>query len=358
MVAASRPLVVGGAATGVPALPWFKVGLLALLLFAASLGSIEAYWRGCGFQPSVPESQDLWYFWRQRVYRPDGKVIVLAGTSRIRADISLRTMRECLPDYRIVQLGLNGADSCVGLLSDLALDEAFRGVVVCELDTPLLQRLRWEAHSSFFNYRPPSRLAHFEALADAWMGGYFVVRDFPFRLRAVLQRLVSPHIDEEPGRPCQTFRRESQYDFARVRDLNRFRRRDFDAHRRRYEQAEFRPWRDLAGKDTLDVDALVRRVQKRGGRVVFLRAPSTGEHWQLEKRFHPKSENWDRFAQLTGGLCIHFQDLPDMRTFNCPDGSHLDVRDAPRFTRAFVRELIRRGALFQPTPPSNPGRFL
>jgi hypothetical protein len=75
---------------------------------------------------------------------------------------------------------------------------------------------------------------------------------------------------------------------------------------------------------------------------VFLRAPSTGERWRLEERFHPK-KNWDLFAASTSAICIHFRDVSGIADLKCPDESHLDFRDSPVFTRAVLIELKARG---------------
>jgi hypothetical protein len=41
----------------------------------------------------------------------------------------------------------------------------------------------------------------------------------------------------------------------------------------------------------------------------------------------------------TGAVGLHFEDVPAMRGYRCPDGCHLDSRDAPSFTRALLNEL-------------------
>ena len=65
--------------------------------------------------------------------------------------------------------------------------------------------------------------------------------------------------------------------------------------------------------------------------MVFARLPTSGKlHDELE-RCKPKREFWNKFAAATSAETIHFQDVPTLADFECPDWSHLDVRDAPRF---------------------------
>jgi hypothetical protein len=323
-------------------LPWLRVWMLAVMVFAGSVGSLEAYWRSQGFRPTVADSMDLWHFWRQRVDRDDGKVIVFLGSSRITADISIDTMRECLGNYRVVQLGMSGAVSCIGLLQELIADPKFNGTVVCELDTPLLERSLWEGHRDFRTYRPRSLRTYFEGLAWASLADHLVVLQYPLTLEEVFARFINDGPMSGRDKLRIRFRREIQWDFSKVPDLDEFRHKTTQEYKQRYEAYQFPTW-DALAKDIEAINVMVRKLQMRGGQVVFLRAPSTGERWRLEDRFHPKKTNWERFAASTEAICIHFRDVPGIAGLSCPDESHLDYRDAPELTRALVRELTSRG---------------
>jgi hypothetical protein len=83
--------------SGTPLLPGPRVYLTALVLFAAMIGGLEAYWRSREFRPSVPDSADLWsYHWSQ-VVGNDPNLIVAIGTSRIRTDVRADAIREWVP---------------------------------------------------------------------------------------------------------------------------------------------------------------------------------------------------------------------------------------------------------------------
>jgi hypothetical protein len=90
---------------------------------------------------------------------------------------------------------------------------------------------------------------------------------------------------------------------------------------------------------------LVDRIQSRGGKVVFLRQPSSGEVRALEDKYFPRAKYWDVFANSVGAESIHCDDLPGMAELACPDGSHLEYRDAVIATNAIVSELRRRGVI-------------
>jgi hypothetical protein len=104
-----------------PRLPWGRALFLAVALSACSAGGLGAYWPSHGLRPDVINQKDLSSFWRQQVYQPDGKVVVVfLGTSCVRPDISLEAVRQCLPACRVFQLGLRSqrpswpTTSCVG----------------------------------------------------------------------------------------------------------------------------------------------------------------------------------------------------------------------------------------------------
>ena len=85
---------------------------------------------------------------------------------------------------------------------------------------------------------------------------------------------------------------------------------------------------------------LAARIEQRGGKIIFVRFPTSGKIRACDEENFPRLRFWN---QLTADLhAIHFEDVPTLRTFTCPDGSHLDERDKPAFTRALATELARR----------------
>ena len=77
----------------------------------------------------------------------------------------------------------------------------------------------------------------------------------------------------------------------------------------------------------------VDKIRSRGGKVIFVRLPSTGELLDLEKERTPRDAYWDRLLDETGVPGIHFEDYPELSNFDCPEWSHLTRSDAVTFTR-------------------------
>jgi hypothetical protein len=49
---------------------------------------------------------------------------------------------------------------------------------------------------------------------------------------------------------------------------------------------------------------------------------------------------WDRLKKNSPVEMIHFTDVKSLNRYHCPDGAHLDFRDAPGFTKSLIHELI------------------
>ena len=84
----------------------------------------------------------------------------------------------------------------------------------------------------------------------------------------------------------------------------------------------------------------VETVRSRGGRVAFVRPPSTGVLRELERKFSPRPAFWDRMIAVSGAPGIHFEDHPELAAFDCPEWSHLTAADAVRFTEVLAPMLV------------------
>jgi hypothetical protein len=88
-----------------------------------------------------------------------------------------------------------------------------------------------------------------------------------------------------------------------------------------------------------DTAAAVQRIRARGGKVVFVRFPVSGELKKLEDRATPRAGIWTRLLKETGAPGIYFEDYPELAAFRCPEWSHLSAGDSVKFTRLLVPHL-------------------
>jgi hypothetical protein len=134
-------------------------------------------------------------------------------------------------------------------------------------------------------------------------------------------------------------------DFASIQDLERHNLSELKGYRRRYRRAKHPSPEDL--DDEIDeLNTWISHINARGGQVVFVRMPSSGNRLALEEEYHPKTRYWNRFSARSIGTCIEAPEIWNADgDWVCPDESHLDQETATRFTNALVDELIERGVI-------------
>ena len=323
---------------------WGGAIIVAVVITLVFVGSIEAFLRGHGYRPSVSDSRELWSYHRSRIYAEGGESVVLLGASRMQAGFSPKAFRERFPDDRLTQLAVS-ATSPLATLEDLADDERFVGTVLCALSESAFQAGVEEDHSQ------AGHVAHYREHGLFWdveqllklrlIESRFAIARPQFRLLPMIRQLLAQSESIAPEFIATQFDRSQQLDFRQV-DVKKQRDRRVGGTVQFYaryvpKSPDREAWRGAASQLKPHVD----RIFSRGGRVGFIRFPETGEHWRMSESHYPKHEYWDHLAELTGAPTIHFRDVPDLATFECPDTSHLDYRDTYAFTNTLLDECIR-----------------
>lgn len=340
------PSSTSSSSTRAPAGPWGRTWLLTLLIATAGIGGMEWSWRQLGHRPNVVDDPVWWAIHRGRASNDDPATVVLLGKSRMQLDVDMTTLRDRLHGWTVVQLAVDGR-SCVATLHDLADDPAFCGTVVASLAAEDLADGDCESQAEYVAaYRARVALTQqLDRTVGAWLQSRLVTLNPSVRLKAVMTSLLRTGALPRPWYIKTLTDRSRHADYARA-DLDRL----LKNHHAKFDEPVSDPitpgdW--LASAAALE--SCVERIQARGGRVVFVRFPTTGRRWEWDEGRFPRARYWDRFAAQTAAATIHFRDVPALSGFECPDTSHLDQRDAPAFTAALASELARRGVL----PPRN-----
>lgn len=289
---------------------------------------------------------DLWSYWRQQVRFARADTIVLLGSSRMHLDFSPDAWLQRFPHQRVVQLAIENGGS-LPVLQNLADDPSFGGTVLCEMwDQSTLTRddTCAEEWVEYYNqHKQWIRLREVETRMKGFIQEHFVIATLGPDIARILKNSVF-HRKLQPPFVRTRFDRTSLADYSRVPDVSQ--RMD------RWIKDELQAFHDTATdskkslpETTRSIGKMVRQIESRGGRVVFVRLPTSGQLRQVENQCWPKEKVWDEFAKRIGNDAIHFEDVPSMRGFVCPDGSHLDQRDSRRFTIALADELVRRGLI-------------
>jgi hypothetical protein len=92
----------------------------------------------------------------------------------------------------------------------------------------------------------------------------------------------------------------------------------------------------------------VNKIRARGGRVIFVRTPSTGPMGEGEKMAFPREKYWDALLAYVNADGIHFLDDPLTAGMICPEWSHLSPKDARIYTRHLVSMLKDKGWFSDP----------
>jgi hypothetical protein len=325
-----------------PAMPWLLTWLPALLVVLASVGGLEAFWRAGGVHATVSaDNKDLWYFWRNQVDRPDGRVVVLLGTSRIKCDIALAVLEREV-DLHAVQLGIDGITSPIGILRDLAADPCFKGVVLCEMFVPLIDRSRWNDCDGFVSYRPARLAGYLDSVLTLRAHSTF----------AFLDRRLGPLSIAKAWSDSGTWQLPAatldRCDFNRSLGFQP-RAIALDAQlqkqptpRDRFALSRAVPFEQLASACD-EIDSLVCVIRSRGGGVVFIHLPSSGDQLADEETAFPRTQYWNRFIKRMSAPCIHFRDVAALRAYTPSDGVHLSEDDIRGFTTALAKEVERVG---------------
>jgi hypothetical protein len=331
---------------------------LALALTLAVLGGLETFYRHRGHRPTVSDDLPLWAFHRNHVYGDAfTSPVVCLGDCRMLLDFVPGLLENRLRGCRVEQLSVVET-SPMATLRDLARDRAFHGVVLCGLTEREFCEDVWETQQDYvdFYHRQFDLNIQVNRMISAFVQEHTVLLHPSLRLDGVLSELAMQ------GSLPRPYYLETHFDRSRLADYAAV---DLGLHRtwalRRLnwllseEAARVDPatWLGWA----LRSEPFVKAIQDRGGSVVFIRFPTSGSYYSREQDQFPKATYWDAFAAKTSAKAIHFKDYPTLAGFSCPDTSHLDRRDAPRFTLELIDILEEEGVLGNSPagPPSLPG---
>lgn len=330
---------------------WAVTGTLLVLLLVAW----ELYWRGQGYEPGYSDSQDLWAIQRERVGQGDGKQTVFIGASRTRFDIDLKTWERETGESP-VQLAMNGAAG-YPFLADLAEDTSFKGTVICGVTeglfflpefTGLAQRAvglvryaKRRSPSERFSFMLLEPLENRLAMLNGWDLSLSSLINSRPRFKDREGAVVVP-----PEPPLfSTLSRDRQ---ARLWESVT----EDSPMGKKIQQI----WLPLFGFGPppggppleavmASVVRSVKAIEARGGKVIFVRLPSTNELRKLEEARTPRSGLWERLLRETGAPGVHFEDYPELAKYPCPEWSHLSAEDTPKFTADLVAVMRREGML-------------
>jgi hypothetical protein len=318
---------------------WSKTCWLATALVFVVIGGAELAWRSGGHRPSVVDDLDLWSLQRARIDDTE-RSVVLIGNSRMQLGFASDVFRDRFPDDRLVRLEAPLRHT-LSALRDLARDPDFRGVVVASVAAPWLRRGVYpdlseeiDHYGAHFNWNTAAN-RHIASFVQSRLASI----NPNLNLRDVALRRLRQKGWPDPLHIVTRSDRSRLGDFRRHPNLERSKNQLALTTRARERAHHVSPAELLRQLES--VEPLVTQIRRRGGRVVFVRFPSSGRIRRIDDKQYPKQQYWDRFAAQTAAMTLHYRDVPSLAGFECPDGIHLDERDAPLFTALLLDELVR-----------------
>jgi hypothetical protein len=341
----------------IPPVPWRGMTVIVVLTVIAAASAWEFYCRSIGYGPTLNDNEDLWTRARRKV-KPESVVII--GDSRAWFDLDLDELQKGL-GKRPVQLA--GPGSCAyPVLADLTNDETFHGAIICSFTprlfmappgSPPMERAEKNVRRSR-TQTPAQRASQYLAMPLEEHVAFLKQQDLT--LDELLKRLPIPNrpgalIPPPPPPYFQTIDRE-----RRARMIEECARPGSELQRRIQQgwiplftppppptyipkEVFMAQMMKAIEQRFQDVAAAAQKLRARGGKIVFVRLPASGELKVLEDRTTPRSQIWDRVMKDTAAPGIYFEDFPELAGFNCPEWSHLSAGDSVEFSKRLVPHL-------------------
>lgn len=325
----------------VPELPFGRMAALAFGLALAFMVAWEAWCRSQGGFPTYNDSPGLWARSREQLRGLGPEAIVIVGDSRVRFDLDHKVLSEAFGGRPVVNLAMNGSVARP-VLHEVAQDPAFRGLVLCSYTPSLF----WvpggpniDSTMEFIEYEKRETIA---AEWGQWLGMRleerfaFMIKE-RFSLGQLLRALPIPSREGTrlpprlPPYICTVHadRREEMWERLETDAAFQQELKDIWLGLLRFMQPLPPP---LLAKLRGEIAADVAAIRARGGDVVFVAFPVTGEYAAIEEKNAPRAEYWEPLLREANAVGVHFQDHEGLRGFECPEWSHLRREDAVLFS--------------------------
>ncbi len=346
----------------IPRRHWPGLALAALGVGLLLVAAWEMHWRARGYSPSLDDDKALWAIQRERML-DNPRSTVLIGASRMLFNLDLGEWEKAF-GTRPLQLATVSTNPSV-YLDWIANHTDFAGTLVTGFAATM-----WMADAGAPIVIPTDNLKHAEDFTPAQRWSHWLGRPLDRHLA---------YIDHEDLTLKQLLKRLPIPDRAKVQPANpvppRFMEADENRQGRMLEKVEtdrafrehiigiwnfyFNPpppppgvtpeehrargmkrWEEVLAKTRADI----AKIHARGGKVILVAFPSTGNVLSLERKFTPREIFWDRLVKESGAdFAVHYEDHEGLRGFDCPEESHLNAKDATLFTRELARVLKEAG---------------
>ena len=334
----------------IPAVNWRVILPTIFVVFILIIAGWEIFWRSKGYAPTLNDSKYLWAKTRESI-KPDDVVII--GSSRGLFDIDLKSLATALQVKEVKQLAMTGS-SPTPVLEALANDPHFKGIIICDVvpglffapaGPPINKPTEWVKNSS--NFSPSDRAAlEINMVLESYLA---YLKQDDLSLKELIKHLDLPNRDNTiiyPKLPpyfCTMDSNREAKMTQRVLDDKEFRELIQNRWPILFTPPPFQdnPTPEVIGqriegmiKGKIQfVKGCLEKIQNKGGKIIFVRFPSSGPLKELEAKLSPRVAFWDRMLAETGAQGIYWEDYENLKNFDCPEWSHLSAADSVKFTQ-------------------------
>lgn len=319
---------------------WLVTWVLVLIICAGTLGSYEIFLKHKGFVASIESNHDLWSWYRAKVNNNSNSLVII-GASRSQLDVNIPYLKQKFIHNNVTQLSVNGHYP-MATFKALAEDDDFKGTLIVSLSAQALEQTYFDmqAPENEFYANNSSYYKSFDAYITAMLNA---------KLRILhpllgLQQVIEFYDKNKAFKPAfyTTVNLDqsvsANYSLTNIDNLYKHFVREKEKNYLNVPPTKSDKWLKI-------IDLLVeysQAIESRGGHVVLIRFPTFSGHWQLDEKYYPRSQYWDRIAERPDLKAVHFNDIKGLEQFESPDSSHLDQKDTVKFTNILFDKLIEK----------------
>ncbi|MCA9116868.1 MAG: hypothetical protein KDA79_17435, partial [Planctomycetaceae bacterium] len=294
------------------------------------------------------DGPQLWSYHRSKLGKSKREVACL-GTSRTVCGFATAEFYRRFPEYNLRLLAVSGLKPAAALL-DLARDPNFCGIVLCDVTWTDFRQANLESQQEYVDYYQNEyrAAAQLETQISLWLRERLVILSPEARPKLILRSLLSGRAPPVSGFHITKPDRSRISDYhLRPEHVRRKREAEAARYRKKAARRRTRPAPVTAEwlSEVRSFREPVEQIRARGGEVVFVRYPTSGERLAYTSLFYPRELYWDQIGPQTTARTIYYADYPELDPGDLADTSHLDKRQAPRFTNGLLDILQQQGIL-------------
>lgn len=332
----------------IPDRAWHKFIAIAVVLMVVGIGFWEMLARSMYHVPGT--YQGLGFMWADERRKLDGDSdvrVVLTGSSRMLWAADLDILEEKL-GTRPIQLSLPGTGPAL-IVEDIIENTDFNGLILVGATPRLFNSLGkgFSGGLAFERYHSQSPSQWSGNKLHRFLSDYFGFLDDAFDLFSLIERYsnfedrpdaedlksglwkLGNFYDDYQADMWEPVETPGSFDNTQITNfwtpgLNRPAMSEEDTAERVQKTIEF-------------FVPLIKKLQDRGGDIVFIRMPSDGRYLERDIESNHKEKMWQPMAEGFGATAINTHDYPHLSTdLEIPEWSHLSRKSQDDWSRDIV----------------------